>query len=832
MAVNLSFIGGAGWQFLDNNANPLSGGKIYTYAAGTTTPLVTYTARDGLTPNSNPIILDAAGRTPQQIWSTEGLLYKYVVASSTDVLIRTWDNIGGSVVSSDLAVDLANTTDNAKGDALIGFKQSNASGFVANAVARTVNTKLQEFVSAKDFGAVGDGVVDDTTALQNALDYVCYTGRCALYIPAGLYKTTKTLQVGYGATGGTVTGNGFVSAKIFGDGTRFRGEAQFTGTVIISTQTDSPAINFQMNLTSVVRDIAFLGPNYTYLLNNRMGAWGLTPAELPLLDDLVPANWVNPAFPASASSRYAPLAGITTDAYSTARPAVSYPDVTYPAFLGAQTQWNKTGITQRLTFDNVYVAGYVVGLVTYPSGGDTNGDFISMHNSYIEYCQRGVSISHTQARQFTMLNTEITNCYEALNTGAYGIQNGKACFEAFGCTFDRCINVFQVSANTSGPFVLNGCYGESIYRLGNYSTSSTVQPSSALITGCVFSFAKQQSAGAPTSLIGGGNGQININSTEFSSFTGSPVFDLVVGDLSSCHFQLTDLYAGWALRRTGVAAQIPVYANYPLRSVGVAIGRTLSPMIANADYKTENFDLATGNQSSGFIQVPSTNTYVSRRGTYSPNLFSSSSQANGGFDPGLSNPLTTYNTLVGAGAYTISMSNTTATITVPALANDDVYNSYGYNPGDMIIWDTGVTGASRGIFYIRARTANVITAELQNGFTAAGVANFTINNSGDIYFFNCRYYMLPYYINGTFTAGSPTVTNVQAPNTVFYTTGLVVDDAFITETGNFVYNTLLPSNARVTAFNAGANTITLSGNVTTTTSGRLPLIIKKAPANS
>ena len=170
MAVNLAFIGGAGWQFFDDNGDPLSGGKIYTYAAGTTTPLVTYTSRDGVTPNTNPIILDAAGRTPQQIWSTEGLLYKYVVKASDDTLIRTWDNIGGSVVASNLGQDLANSSDNTKGDALVGFRQSDASGFLAGAVASTVNSKLQEFVSLRDFGAVGDGVADDTAAVQAALN--------------------------------------------------------------------------------------------------------------------------------------------------------------------------------------------------------------------------------------------------------------------------------------------------------------------------------------------------------------------------------------------------------------------------------------------------------------------------------------------------------------------------------------------------------------------------------------------------------------------------------------------------------------------------------------
>lgn len=191
MAVNLAFIGGAGWQFFTDNGIPLNGGKIYTYAAGTTTPLATYTSRDGLTPNTNPIILDAAGRTPEQIWSTEGVLYKYVVKDANDVLIRTWDNIGGSVVSSNLAQELANTTDNTKGDALIGFKQSNASGFLTGAVARTINDKTQEIVSIKDFGAVGNGSADDTAAIQAALNASFH-----VVVPAGMTPLiTSTITV-------------------------------------------------------------------------------------------------------------------------------------------------------------------------------------------------------------------------------------------------------------------------------------------------------------------------------------------------------------------------------------------------------------------------------------------------------------------------------------------------------------------------------------------------------------------------------------------------------------------------------------------------------------
>lgn len=190
MAVNLSFIGGAGWQFFDDSGNPLSGGKIYTYVAGTTTPLTTYTSRSGLVPNSNPIILDAAGRTPEQIWSTEGILYKYVVKTSNDTLIRTWDNIGGSVVASDLGQDLANTTDNTKGDALVGFRQSNTSGFLSGSVGRTVNDKLQEFVSVKDFGAIGNGVADDTAAIQAAINSNALT----VIFPPGTYLANNLTQ--------------------------------------------------------------------------------------------------------------------------------------------------------------------------------------------------------------------------------------------------------------------------------------------------------------------------------------------------------------------------------------------------------------------------------------------------------------------------------------------------------------------------------------------------------------------------------------------------------------------------------------------------------------
>lgn len=90
--VNLSSLAGSGTQFFDDSGTPLAGGLIYTYAAGGTTPLVTYTSSSGLVAHPNPIVLDSAGRI-NEIWIPEGTSYKFILKSSTNVLIGSFDNL-------------------------------------------------------------------------------------------------------------------------------------------------------------------------------------------------------------------------------------------------------------------------------------------------------------------------------------------------------------------------------------------------------------------------------------------------------------------------------------------------------------------------------------------------------------------------------------------------------------------------------------------------------------------------------------------------------------------------------------------------------------------
>lgn len=83
-------------RFFDSNGDPLAGGKVYTYVAGTTTPKATYTDSTGSSANTNPIILDANGEC--DIWMGSGY-YKIVLKNSADVTQWTVDLVTSSTGS-------------------------------------------------------------------------------------------------------------------------------------------------------------------------------------------------------------------------------------------------------------------------------------------------------------------------------------------------------------------------------------------------------------------------------------------------------------------------------------------------------------------------------------------------------------------------------------------------------------------------------------------------------------------------------------------------------------------------------------------------------------
>ena len=172
-------------QFFDANGNPLVGGKLYSYAAGTSSPLATYTDNTATTTNTNPVILNSRGEAG--VWLSSSF-YKLKLTDSNDVEIWTVDNIGGYATMAELQAAIAAFAASG-GSALVGFIQAGA-----GAIATTAQAKMRQTISVKDFGAVGDDTTDDTSAIQLAINYANTIGG-DVYFPPGVYKITSGLTI-------------------------------------------------------------------------------------------------------------------------------------------------------------------------------------------------------------------------------------------------------------------------------------------------------------------------------------------------------------------------------------------------------------------------------------------------------------------------------------------------------------------------------------------------------------------------------------------------------------------------------------------------------------
>lgn len=180
----------------DASGNPLDGGKVWTYAAGTLTPKATYTTQVGDVPNSNPVILDGSGRA--HIWLGAGA-YKFVVTDANDVAAPdgTVDNITGE--GSTVLADLASTASSSVGTGLLGWLRG-LTGAVATTLYRWMHWQdpcIFEWMTTAQIAdyqartAVANmaGALDLTTPIQAAID-ASYAAGQKLYFPPGAARVT------------------------------------------------------------------------------------------------------------------------------------------------------------------------------------------------------------------------------------------------------------------------------------------------------------------------------------------------------------------------------------------------------------------------------------------------------------------------------------------------------------------------------------------------------------------------------------------------------------------------------------------------------------------
>jgi hypothetical protein len=163
--------------FADAAGQPLVGGKLYTYIAGTTTLQATYTDSSASTPNTNPIILDSRGEA--NVW-LGGAIYKFILKDADDALIWTVDNISAptSAVSPVLSGNVTINSDTPTPALLITQTGSGP----ALRVQDSANPDATPFI-VDATGQVGIGTAAPSAALEIASPGV-YKGAWA-YLPTG-----------------------------------------------------------------------------------------------------------------------------------------------------------------------------------------------------------------------------------------------------------------------------------------------------------------------------------------------------------------------------------------------------------------------------------------------------------------------------------------------------------------------------------------------------------------------------------------------------------------------------------------------------------------------
>lgn len=185
-------------QFFGSDGLPLVGGKLYTYAAGTTTPLATYVDHNGVTQNTNPVILDSNGEA--DVWLPDTTSYKYVLKDADDVLLYTVDYVAVPV-----------TTNSFASPPVIGSGTPNAATFTTlNVTGAAIFESTADFTDPVTF----DSTVDFTGTGAIKLNVGTTAQRPASPVDGDIrYNSTTSRYEGYsgstwGQLGGGATGGG------------------------------------------------------------------------------------------------------------------------------------------------------------------------------------------------------------------------------------------------------------------------------------------------------------------------------------------------------------------------------------------------------------------------------------------------------------------------------------------------------------------------------------------------------------------------------------------------------------------------------------------------
>lgn len=665
----------------------------------------------------------------------------------------------------------------------------------------------------------GTFIFDHQPAIQEAIDYAVYkntlgdiAGGPRVRLPGGLMRCDSPINLGYGVDPRSVI--------LEGEGQRYGGtfSRAGSGTAILFNYINAPGIVVQGGYNVIIRGMTLYGGNSDTIFNL---------FQNPQQSDLLIANWFGPGV---TNGRYTPYACIAIDPYSGPQPGAHYPDVPYPAFLGATAQYNKF-LSSNVKVEDCTLWGWGVGLAQQPCNADGNGDYTKMERVTFQYCAYGYSWGNTQSRAPALIGCVFDAVHTALSTTVYGFQIGEPNVACYSTSWSRTVQIMDIpNLNYGQGPAFYSCFAEAIYKLGRVGQGAETA-GGVTFENCQWGFSLWDSYGVPVYTLEN-RGVSLIKFSEVLFYITTPAVWGALAFYAEPQASSNEPGRGYSFKGCTVAQGVPPTQRWEQCALNATQGITVNgaaTYFEDCSIRAPNiFNLDTATTLGSFLLNER------NQGDRTRCLFAYSKKAKGfsnNVDSGIDVAFGTHTINAnGAGGVTTQVGRN---ITFTFTGVDSDYLSWsGGDVGDVLI--ESVTGA---VFWVYSRTATVISARAMNGFNAAGNLLTAIGLNATYATINCRRYMPgpDIALYGDITAASSVIANmVDGDNNAAatLTSYLTIGDWIF---GNDQVDRLVypfGGNNRIGAIDNGAHTVTMLGTFDQTrTHMRMPTFIRPAMPN-
>lgn len=505
-------------RFYDNNNNPLAGGQLWTYQAGTTTPVATYTDSTASTQNTNPIILNARGEAP--VWLSPVQAYKFVLQDANGNTIWTADQI-----TSPAPVAVGNMTDEKGSGGQVGF----VAGVDFTAGVSTTLTLSQNYGSASNLWIAFD-------AAEQGADTYSLSGTTLTFsspIPLGTSKVYvkggTSLSIGTPGAGTVVDATVAANAAVQSSKLSYQNPATGGGSrTVLSKLTDFVSVMdfqakgdgttddtnaFQNALNSLgAKGGRVLAPaGYNFLINGSL----TLPINCQLVGPYeftgVPGNNSSTPYANQGAILLNPTQTITLDSNAALQGLLIYPKgMTFPQT--TYTGWSGTAVTingDDVTISQCMIIGF--NQAVYSTGNQRPRIFGLYHDNvqgiWIDNCKDVNHIRDCHAWPFATISasggvltrpgiaykcTTENDTFMWVNNFAYGYQTCFAATNAVGGTMLNCSADGVVQTGFYG-FNLTNCTNTNLIGCQGAAQDSAVAINNGVISylhcaiiGCAF----------------------------------------------------------------------------------------------------------------------------------------------------------------------------------------------------------------------------------------------------------------------------------------------------------------------------------------------------------